>query len=87
MTGIRVDLARAGSCFPGRRERRLDEDSHHLDLLADQYVADGMTPIEARDAARRAFGGVEQMKESYRDRTRIAARRRPGRISVSPSGY
>jgi predicted permease len=54
--------------FSARRERRLDEEiRNHLDLLADQYVADGMTPAEARQAARRAFGGVEQMKESYRD--------------------
>src|SRR5262249_7459523 len=27
----------------------------------------GLSPEEARDAARRAFGGVEQTKESYRD--------------------
>jgi putative ABC transport system permease protein len=69
MTGIRVLISRVlDLLFSGRRERRLDEEiRNHLDLLADQYVADGMTPIEARDAARRAFGGVEQMKESYRD--------------------
>ena len=69
MTGIRVWISRVlDSLFSKRRERRLDEEiRNHLDLLADQYIADGLTPVEARQAARRAFGGVEQMKESYRD--------------------
>ena len=52
-----------------RRERRLhDEIQAHLDLLTDQFVSRGMTPADARLAARRAFGGLEQMKEAYRDR-------------------
>jgi putative ABC transport system permease protein len=69
MTGIRVLISRVlDLLLSGRRERRLDEEiSDHLDLLAEQYLADGMTPSQARQAARRAFGGVEQMKESYRD--------------------
>jgi predicted permease len=69
MTGIRVLLSRVlDLLLSGRRERRLEEEiTNHLDLLADQYMADGMTPIQARQAARRAFGGVEQMKENYRD--------------------
>src|SRR6185503_1148266 len=69
MTGIRVLISRVlDLLFSGRRERRLEEEIRdHLDLLAEQYIADGMTPVEARQAARRAFGGVEQMKETYRD--------------------
>jgi putative ABC transport system permease protein len=40
----------------------------HLQLLQDAFVADGMSPDEARFAARRAFGGqVEQVKERQRD--------------------
>jgi putative ABC transport system permease protein len=39
----------------------------HLQLLEDQYVASGMTPDEARHAARRAFGGVEQVKQLQRE--------------------
>jgi len=39
----------------------------HLQLLEDQYIASGMDPREARYAARRAFGGVEQVKEHQRD--------------------
>ena len=40
----------------------------HLQLLEDDYVARGMSPEEARFAARRAFGGqVEQTKLRQRD--------------------
>jgi predicted permease len=39
----------------------------HLRLLEDQFIAQGMTAVEARYAARRAFGGVEQIKEHQRD--------------------
>jgi putative ABC transport system permease protein len=69
MTGFRVLISRMlDLVFSSRRERRLDEEiRNHLDLLADQYAADGMSPVEARQAARRAFGGVEQMKETHRD--------------------
>jgi predicted permease len=69
MTGIRVWISRVLDLLvSSRRERRLDEEiRNHLELLADQYIADGMAPAEARQAARCAFGGVEQMKETYRD--------------------
>jgi predicted permease len=51
-----------------RREAELsDEIRAHLDLLADKYVLRGMSPRDARAAARRDFGGVDQMKEQYRD--------------------
>ena len=51
---------------------RLDSEiQHHLDLLAAEYERGGMSPDEARLAARRAFGGVEPMKESYRDGLRM----------------
>ena len=39
----------------------------HLQLLEDRFVAQGMSPEEARLAAQRAFGGVEQAKEHQRD--------------------
>ena len=51
-----------------RRDARLnDEVAAHLGLLADEYVAGGMSRDDARLAARRAFGGVDQMKAAYRD--------------------
>jgi predicted permease len=39
----------------------------HLDALAQNNIARGMTAEEARHAARREFGGLEQTKEIYRD--------------------
>ena len=55
--------------------RRLDHDLDdeirtHIDLLASEYERSGMSPTDARYAARRAFGAVEPMKEIYRDRQR-----------------
>jgi len=73
MTSIRVLASRLlDFLFARRRERRLDEEiADHLELLTEQYVAAGMPPAEARHAARRAFGGVDQMKEAYRDQRRL----------------
>ena len=51
-----------------QREARLAEELQaHLDLLTDEYVARGMSPADARLAARKSFGGVEQVKHVYRD--------------------
>src|SRR5262245_56377229 len=55
-----------------RRPDHLDEEIRtHIDLLAAEYERRGMPPTDARYAARRAFGAVEPMKESYRDRMRL----------------
>ena len=50
-----------------REQRLTDEVQSHLDLLTDEYASRGLTMAEARLAARKSFGGVEQMKERYRD--------------------
>src|SRR6516162_8904939 len=39
----------------------------HLALLEDEYLRQGMSPEEARRAARIAYGGVEQAKQLHRD--------------------
>jgi predicted permease len=39
----------------------------HLELQAERNIAAGMDPTEARYAAQRQFGGVEQVKERCRD--------------------
>ena len=50
------------------RELRLDDEvQSHLDFLTDEFVAKGLPRTEARLAAQKAFGGVDQMKERYRD--------------------
>ena len=43
------------------------EVASHLTLLADDFERCGMSPEEARLAARRAYGGVEQAKQAHRD--------------------
>ncbi len=48
-----------------------DEIGFHLEMLADEYRERGMDERAAREAARREFGGAEQMRESYRDRRGI----------------
>jgi putative ABC transport system permease protein len=51
-----------------RSDAVLDEEIRaHLDLLTAEHIRSGMSGAAARAAARRDFGGVEQMKERYRD--------------------
>ena len=49
-------------------ERELDEElQYHLDRLADDYVAAGMSPTDARYRALREMGAIAQRKEECRD--------------------
>src|SRR5438876_4897951 len=43
----------------------------HLGKLTEEYVAKGMTPEEARYAALRELGGMEQIREECRDMRRV----------------
>ncbi len=52
----------------GRLERELDDEVQaHLELAERDGLARGLTLAEARDEARRAFGGIQQMQERHRD--------------------
>ncbi|MBX3280294.1 MAG: hypothetical protein KF868_20020 [Acidobacteria bacterium] len=42
----------------------------HMEMEAERNLARGMTEEEARRAARRRFGGVDQVKEACRDEAR-----------------
>ena len=66
---MRVILSRLLEIVSRRsREARLDDEVRaHLELLTDEFIATGMTPEDARLAARKAFGGVDQMKAAHRD--------------------
>src|SRR6185503_6507533 len=66
---MRAVLQRIAATLRRRRaDDRLDDEIRaHLDLLTAEYERRGMTPEQARRAARREFGGVEPMKEAYRD--------------------
>jgi len=48
-----------------------DELQFHLQNQIDEYVAQGMSPREARRSALRSLGGVEQVKEECRDARRV----------------
>ena len=64
----------------GDLERRLDEEiREHLAALEEDYRRAGMSPREARLAARRAFGGIEHIKELHREHRRFAALATAGR--------
>jgi len=70
MRGLKILARRARALFQkGRLDAALDEELRfHLEMETERHIASGMSPEEARLAARRSFGGVEQVKETYRDR-------------------
>jgi len=70
MTSLRILLARLRGLF---LKRKLEDDlaeeiQSHLQMQIDDHIRQGMSPEEARHLAMRKFGGVDQMKETYRDR-------------------
>ena len=70
MIAIRPLLARILGLV-GRRHVDADWDDEiraHLDLLADEHMRRGLSADAARAAARRDFGAIEPMKDTYRDR-------------------
>jgi predicted permease len=75
MTSLRVLFNRLRALFRKQNlEQELDEEIRvHLEMQIDDYVRQGMTADEARYAALRKFGGVEQVKETYRDRRGLPA--------------
>jgi putative ABC transport system permease protein len=55
-----------------RQDKQLAEEIRaHLEMAVEENLRRGMTPKEAQEAARRSFGGVEQMKEAFRDQRGI----------------
>ncbi len=75
VSGLRALLARLrGTVRRGALDTQLDEEIRaHLDMQIDEYVSQGLTPDDARLAALRRFGGVDQVKEEYRDRRGVPA--------------
>jgi len=70
MRTLRAWLFRFGGMFARqRRDRELaDEMESHLQMHIEDNLARGMTPAEARRQALIKLGGVEQTKETYRER-------------------
>ena len=75
MSVIRTMLARfTGLLAWRRRDVELREEIEtHLSLEAERLERSGLSPKAARLAARRSFGGVEQVRERYRDRFGLPA--------------
>ena len=69
MSRSRRVLSRFRNLFRNNRaeEELAREVASHLTLLADDFERRGMSPEEARLAAKRAYGGVEQAKQAHRD--------------------
>jgi hypothetical protein len=74
MTWLRVFIHRLRGLFLKRKlEQELQEEIRsHLDMQIEDNLRQGMSLEEARYEALRKFGGVEQVKESYRDRRSLA---------------
>src|SRR5690349_3978283 len=69
MSSLRIFLSRLRALF---QKRKLEDDlaaeiQSHLQMQIEDHVRQGMSPEEARHLALRKFGGVEQMKETYRE--------------------
>jgi putative ABC transport system permease protein len=69
MAQLREWTRRLASLFSKKKnERELDSELQaHLQLLTEANMRRGMSPKEARHAARREFGGLEQTKQAYRE--------------------
>src|SRR5437762_703936 len=69
MPRLRSWLSRLLGLFQkSRRDAEMAEEMQaHVDLLIERNIAAGMSPEEARNAALRQFGGIEQTKEIARE--------------------
>lgn len=70
MKALRSIWQRISGALTGHRQEGelANEIEFHLRMQTDDYVRAGMSPEEAHRAARLKFGGVESVKEAYRDR-------------------
>src|SRR5262249_27065731 len=69
MKKIRAACSRFVGLFRKKRwdAEMAEEIEQHLDASTQRKIAAGMSPTEARHAALREFGGVEQCKEAARE--------------------
>src|SRR5215470_18030201 len=75
MTKFKVFVSRLAAVFGWRRrDGDVDEEIRgHLESLAEQHARSGLSPAEARRAARRDFGSVARTAEAYRDQQGVPA--------------
>src|SRR5678816_1446197 len=74
MTSLRIFLSKLRGLFLKRRleQEMQDEINLHLEMQIEDHLRLGMSPEEARYLALRKFGGVEQVKETHRERRSLA---------------
>ena len=74
MSWATVVAARLRGLFEHKRlERELEEEVRfHLEMQIEDNLKTGMNPANARYEAMRSFGGLEPMKETYRERRTFA---------------
>jgi predicted permease len=74
MSWARVVASRLRGLLSRKRlERELDEEFRfHLEMQMEDNLQTGMDPAEARYSALRSFGGLEPIKETYRERRTFA---------------
>src|SRR5690242_19354171 len=75
MRAMRAFLRRVAGMFASeRRDRAFEEEvESHLAMHIDDNLRAGMTPDAARRDALLKLGGVEQVREAYRDRRGLPA--------------
>jgi predicted permease len=68
MDWIRMVLSRGAALFHSKKlDADLDEELRaHIDLAVEENRAQGMNEAQARNAALRSFGGITQIRETYR---------------------
>jgi len=78
---LRIMALRLRSLWRGAAlDRELDDElRYHVEQQVDANVAQGMSPADARTAALRAIGGIEQRKEECRDTRRVSTIENLGR--------
>jgi len=67
MKGLRRNLKRLLSSLSREKYDMADELQSHIEMQAEDNLRAGMPPEEARRQARLKFGGLDSVKESYRD--------------------
>jgi ABC-type antimicrobial peptide transport system permease subunit len=70
----RLSIRLQALCRKARIERDLDDElRYHIEKDIERNLGRGMSQAEARQAAMRAFGGVQQIKEASRDARGVVA--------------
>ena len=87
MSSLRILFLRILATLDKRAcERELDQEIRaHIELLVEENLRKGMSPVDARHAALRDFGGIEQTKETIASTAASSSSKPSCRTSATPS--